>query len=243
VPEVVRESHSTQPVKAEGYGPGGASATVNLTRAEEREWRRQRSFGAILGSGAALVALVGIIIYVASRGGPPAQQPAAQAPATPTPAPMSALTEVRAARVAVDSSYDGYDTRPLTDGESDVRRIGAMRYNEGNWASDETPVAHWVELTFEKPVHLGAVYVYWGFDRARFMASRRVELQVAEGEGWRTVSVMEPDKNYDRTAFEFAPVRAARARILQPERQGPPGRPFVMWVREVKVFGLAEEIK
>ena len=243
VPEVVRESHSTQPVKAEGYGPGGASATVNLTRAEEREWRRQRSFGAILGGSAALVALVGIIIYVASRPAPPAQQPAAQAPATPTPAPMSALTEVRAARVAVDSSYDGYSTRPLTDGESDVRRIGAMRYNEGNWASDETPVAHWVELTFEKPVHLGAVYVYWGFDRARFMASRRVELQVAEGEEWRTVSVMEPDKNYDRTAFEFAPVRAARARILQPERQGPPGRPFVMWVREVKVFGLAEEIK
>ena len=259
VPEVVRESYSTQPVKvlvcpacgaaAEatdtrcrrcGQGLGGASATVKLTRAEAQEWRRQRSFGAILGAAAALVALVGILIFLASRGGEPVEKPVAQS--SPTPVPEAGLVEVKTARVAVDSSYDGYNAAPLTDGEWDVRRIGAMRYNEGNWASDETPVPHWVELTFERPVQLAAVYVYWGFDRARFLPSRRVELQVAEGGGeWRTVSTMEPDKDYDRTAFDFAPVRAERARIFQPARQGPPNRPFIMWVREVKVFGVAEE--
>ncbi|HYG79549.1 MAG TPA: hypothetical protein VD861_04135, partial [Pyrinomonadaceae bacterium] len=224
-----------------GQALGGASATVKLTRAEAAEWRRQRSFGAILGAAAALVALVAIIIFVASRSGDdsPVELPAVQPSATPVPESM--LTEVKVARVAVDSSYDGYNPAPLTDGESDVRRIGAMRYNEGNWASDETPVPHWVELNFERPVELAAVYVYWGFDRARFMPSRRAELQVAEGDGWRTVSVMEPDKDYDRTAFEFAPVRASRARIFQPARQGPQGRPFIMWVREVKVFAAAEE--
>ncbi len=260
VPEVVRESYSTQPVKALacpacghaaeatdtrcrrcGHDLGGASATVNLTRVEAREWRRSRSFGAILGGAAALVALVGIIIYVASRGGESVEKPEAQPAATPTPVPLSALVEVKAARVAVDSSYDGYNPGPLTDGELDVRRIGAMKYNEGNWASDETPVEHWVELNFEEPVHLGSVYVYWGFDRARFKPSRRVDLQIEENGGWRTISTMEPVKDYDRTAFEFAPVRAARARILQPARQGPPGRPFIMWLREVKVFGVAEE--
>ncbi|HKQ51725.1 MAG TPA: protein kinase [Pyrinomonadaceae bacterium] len=238
VPEVARETYSTQPVNAQSYGPDDASATVNLTRAEAREWRRQRSFGAILGGATALVALVVIIIYVAGRGGGvPVEKPVAQPQLTPVE--PAALVEVRAARVAVDSSYEGYSAGPLTDGELDVRRIGAMRYNEGNWASAETPVAHWVEFNFERPVHLGAVYVYWGFDRARFMPSRRVELQVAEDGEWRTVSTMEPDKNYDRTAFEFAPVRVTRARILQPPRQGPQGRPFIMWLREVKVFGVA----
>jgi len=257
VPEVEREIYSTQPVKVSvcpacglaagaadarcrrcGQALGGASATVKLTRAEAREWRRQRSFGAILGASAALVALVGILIYLASRGADaPVEKPAPQPSATPVPESM--LAEVKVAQVAVDSSYDGYNPAPLTDGESDVRRIGAMRYNEGNWASGETPEPHWVELTFERPVELAAVYVYWGFDRARFLPSRRVELQVAENGGWRTVSVMEPDKDYDRTAFDFAPVRAARARIFQPARQGPPNRPFIMWLREVKVFAVA----
>lgn len=259
VPEVARESYSTQPVKVSicpacglaadagearcrrcGQALSGASATVKLTRVEADEWRRQRSFGAILGAAAALVALVGILIYLASRGGDvPVEKPVAQPSATPVPESM--LAEVKVAHVAVDSSYDGYNPAPLTDDEWDVRRIGAMKYNEGNWASDETPVPHWVELTFEKPVQLAAVYVYWGFDRNRFVPSRRVELQVAEGSEWRTVSTMEPDKDYDRTAFDFAPVRAARARIFQPARQGPPNRPFIMWVREVKVFGVAEE--
>jgi hypothetical protein len=260
VPEVLRESYSTRPLKPQncpacgaaaeatdtrcrrcGQGLSGASATVKLTLTEADEWQRQRSFGAILGAATALIALVGILIYLASRGGSvPVEKPVAQP--SPTPAPEAGLVEVKAARVAVDSSYDGYNTGPLTDGEWDVRRIGGMKYNEGNWASDETPVPHWVELTFERPVQLAAVYVYWGFDRARFMPSRRVELQVAEGGGeWRTVSAMEPDKNYDRTAFDFAPVRAERARIFQPARQGPPNRPFIMWVREVKVFGVAEE--
>ena len=124
----------------------------------------------------------------------------------------------------------------------DVRRIAVMKYNEGNWASSETQSPHWIELSFDKPVRLAALYLYWGFDRNRFMPSRRVELQVAnESGGWQTISRMEPDKDYDRMAFEFLPVTTTRARIFQPAQAGPPGRPFIMWVREVKVFSVAEE--
>jgi hypothetical protein len=144
--------------------------------------------------------------------------------------------------VAVDSSYDGYTHAPLTDGEWDVRRISAMKYNEGNWASAETPQPHWIELSFDKPTRVAAVYLYWGFDRNRFMPSRQVELQTASGEGqWQTISMMGPDKDHDRMAFELAPITTSRVRIFQPTRQGPPNRPFIMWVREVKVFSLKEE--
>jgi hypothetical protein len=116
-----------------------------------------------------------------------------------------------------------------------------MRYNEGNWASAETPEPHWIELRFDRPVSLAAVYVYWGFDRNRFLPARRVELQTPDGRGgWSTVSTVEPGGNFDRTSFEFAPVTAQSLRVLQPAQQGPQNRSFIMWVRELKVYGAAD---
>ena len=153
---------------------------------------------------------------------------------------LARLSELKPARVLVDSSFDGYNARPLTDGETDVRRIGEMRYNEGNWASAETPDPHWIELQFERPVRLAAVYVFWGFDRNRYLPARRVELQTRDGGGgWRTVSTVEPGGNFDRTSFEFAPFTSQSLRILQPAQQGPQNRSFIMWVRELKVYGAA----
>ena len=161
-------------------------------------------------------------------------------PADPASGPHE-LTELRPARVAVDSSFDGYNAGPLTDGETDVRRIGAMKYNEGNWASAETPEPHWIELQLERPARVAAVYVYWGFDRTRFTPSRQVELQTDDGRGnWRTVSTVTPGENFDRTSFDFAPLVASRLRVYQPAQQGPPNRSFIMWVREVKIYGAPD---
>lgn len=260
IPDAGRTSYLTQPIKALacpacgaateatdthcrqcGHALGGSPATVKLTYHEADEWRRKRSFGLWLGASAAALALVGLIVFFASRSGTPKDQPIAQDSATPAQASDAALVEIKPARVAVDSSYDGYTPTPLTDNEWDVRRIGKMKYNEGNWASEETQAPHWIELGFDQPVRLAAVYVYWGFDRNRFMPSRRAELQIMDERGrWQTISRMEPDKDYDRMAFEFEPASTTRARIFQPARQGPPGRPFIMWVREVKVFGIAQ---
>jgi hypothetical protein len=139
----------------------------------------------------------------------------------------------------VDSSFDGYNARPLTDGVTDVRQIAAMQYNQGNWASAETPTPHWIQFDFARPVRVSTVYVYWGFDRNRFMPSRRVELQVSDGAGvWRKISELESGADYDRTAFpKLAPVETRSLRVLQPAQEGPQARPFVMWVREVVVYG------
>jgi serine/threonine protein kinase len=263
IPDTSRESNVTQPIKARtcpacgaateasdtrcrqcGHELGGSPATVKLTTQESDEWRRQRSFGLWLGLAACALVLVGLLIYFARRNASPTGEPARQASPTtsPTPVPESSLVEIKASRAAVDSSYDGYTPAPLTDGETDVRRIATMKYKDGNWASKETPTSHWIELSFDKPVRLAAVYLYWGFDRNRFMPSRRVELQAMDESGqWQTISRMGPDKDYDRMAFEFPPVTTTRARIFQPAQSGPPNRPFIMWVREVKVFSVAEE--
>ena len=177
----------------------------------------------------------------------PAAQVPAQAPTAVEPSPQSTPPAVAASgpvvnlkpRAEVDSSYDGYNAKPLTDGVTDVRRVRAMRYNQGNWVSAESPEPHWISLTLERPALVTTVYVYWGFDRDRFMPSRQVELQVPEGtgDGWRTIARLETSGHYDRAAFEFEPVLASALRIVQPAQQGPSNRPFVMWVREVEVFG------
>jgi hypothetical protein len=209
----------------------------------------------VVGGLIALMLLSGVLIYLrfareaerraAAR--TPAQTADTQTPApkvsatAATPGTPASLTELSASRIVVDSSYDGYGSKPLHDGIIDVKRISGMRYNEGNWASAETHEPHWIELHLSDPARVSAVYVYWGFDRDRFVASRRVELQTPDGRGgWQTISTIEPGSNYDRTAFEFAPVETDSVRILQPAQQGPPGRPFVMWVREVKIFGAGE---
>jgi serine/threonine protein kinase len=261
MPDTGRKANVTQPIKAQicpscgasveasddrcrlcGHELGGSPATVKLTRQDAEQWHSKRSLGLSLGVGAAALALIGLIIFFANRSATPVPEPVAQDAAPPEQTPEPSLTEIKPARVEVDSSYDGYTPAPLTDDEWDVRRIAEMKYNEGNWASAETQAPHWIELGFEKPVRLAAVYVYWGFDRNRFMPSRGAELQVMNERGrWRTISRIEPDKDYDRMAFEFAPVSTTRARIFQPVQQGPPGRPFIMWVREVKVFSVTEE--
>jgi serine/threonine protein kinase len=262
LPDEARESYITQPIKAQtcaacgaaaqandthcrqcGHELGGTPSTARLTRQEADEWRRRRSIGLWLGVAACLVALIGLVVFFVHRSQQTNSSLTTQNPAvvSQTPVPESALVEIKPARVSVDSSYSGYTPAPLTDGEIDVRRIAKMKYNEGNWASDETQTPHWIELGFDKPVRLASIYVYWGFDRNRFMPSRRVELQVAdESNQWRTISEMEPGRDYDHMAFEFAPVTTTRARIFQPAQAGPSNRPFIMWVREVKVFSIAD---
>lgn len=256
----LRKSYKTQPIRTTiicpvcdtevsaedkacpkcGHALDASPATARLTRLES--WRRTR--GIYIVAVLAFIALltVGLLYTRSRRAGNKENSPAPTAPQSqPTPVPASALLELRAARVGVDSSYNGYDPAPLTDGETDVQEIARMRYNRGNWSSAETPVAHWIELGFEKTVTVAALYIYWGFDRNRFMPSRSVELQTWDTSGqWRTVSRMEPGNDYDRMAFEFAPFRTDRLRILQPAKEGPSNRPFVMWVREVKAFGFVE---
>ena len=227
-----------------GQELNASPATVKLTQQEAVEWQRRRAWGTWVAFAlCALAVLTVFVLYLNRKGADTSSTtpPVAGSPALePTaPVPPSALVELQPARVEVDSNFDGYSAAPLTDGETDVLRIARMRYNAGNWASAETPVPHWIELGFKEPTRIASVYIYWGFDRNRFMPSRRVELQAPDESGdWRTVSAMEPGNDHDRMAFELAPISTARVRILQPAQQGPVNRPFVMWVREVKVYGL-----
>jgi serine/threonine protein kinase len=262
----LRETYVTQPIGAStcaacgthstpedkhcrvcGHELNASPATVRLTRQEAAVWQTHRKRSLWIAGTLLVIGLSSLGVIYMTRERPDQTvkheiQPTPFAsPARQTPIPASALIELRPARVVVDSSYEGYTTKPLTDGETDVNKISRMRYNTGNWASAETHTPHWIEVGLERPISISAVYIYWGFDRNRFMPSRRVELQTLNESGeWHSLSVMEPGNDRDRMAFEFAPVKTDRVRIFQPAQQGPPNRPFVMWVREIKVYGISE---
>ena len=230
-----------------GHDLTASPATAELARQEATARQRGGHGLRLVGVSVALLALLGALVYLVSSidlSGP--KEPSAQATPAPTPQPTATPQSppegvaMLSSSVKVDSSYDSYNARPLTDGVTDVREIAAKRYNQGNWVSAESPEPHWIELEFKKPERVTAVYVYWGFDKDRYMPSRSVELQAQDGAGWRTVSRLEPGGNYDRAAFEFEPFVAARVRLFQPAQAGPQNRPFVMWVREVQAFGAGD---
>ena len=232
--------------KACGHDLTASPATAALARQEATTRHRGGQGLRLAGVSAALLLLLASLVYLVSSFNvsipkePSASKtptpPPTPAPSAPPPPPAGVAT--LASAVKVDSSYDGYNARPLTDGVTDVRDIAAKRYNQGNWVSAESPEPHWIELQFKKPQRVTSVYVFWGFDKDRYMPSRRVELHAPDGGGgWKTVATLEPGGNFDRAAFEFAPFVAERLRLYQPAQAGPQNRPFVMWVREVQAFG------
>jgi serine/threonine protein kinase len=233
-----------------GHDLTSSPATAELARqdATARHGNNQglKLFGVSL---ALLLLLASLVYFVRSFDASATREPATPSP-TPfqrpdpdaTPGEQAKPTDVAAlvSNVLVDSSFDGYNAKPLTDGVTDVREIASKRYNKGNWVSAESPEPHWIELDFPRAASVTAIYIYWGFDRDRYMPSRRVELQAPDGAGgWRTVSTLEPGGNFDRAAFEFSPFYAERVRLFQPAQAGPQNRPFVMWVREVQAFGTS----
>jgi serine/threonine protein kinase len=265
--ELTRDPYHTQPIATEacdvcgagleseervcracGHDPTSSPATAELAR-QDATARQGRQVLKLFGvSVALLLLLASLVFFIRSFNVTGPKQSAAPTPSAATPTPTLSAPEspppgvaALAADVKVDSSFDGYNKNPLTDGVTDVREIKAKRYNQGNWVSAESPEPHWIELGFRRPMRVTAVYVYWGFDRDRYMPSRQIKLQAPDGGGgWHTVATLEPGGNFDRTAFEFQPFVAERLRLFQPAQAGPQNRPFVMWVREVQAFGVRE---
>ena len=263
--ELLRDSYHTQPITHEpcpacgesagsegglcracGHDMSASPATAELMRRDTTTRQGGRGLR-LLAVAVALFVLLASLVYFAGRSlKPTADEGDSSSNETPTPTSSPTPAQTNAvdvskplqARVKVDSSFDSYNERPLADGVWDVREIRGMRYNQGNWVSAESPVPHWVELDFGRETRVTTVYVYWGFDKGRYMPSRRVELQSRDGGGqWRTVSTLEAGDNFDRAAFEFEPFEAKALRVFQPAQSGPSNRPFVMWLREVQAFG------
>jgi len=132
--------------------------------------------------------------------------------------------------VGVDSSYDGYRPEVLTDGRINPANVD---WTAVAWASADQPVEHWIELRFAKPTAVRRVTVWWAKDEGQFRESATTELQVPDGEGWRTVATGKPGGGKTVIACPGGPVPAIRLR--QPPGGGSASRPNLLWVSELDV--------
>lgn len=139
----------------------------------------------------------------------------------------------RTAKVSADSNYSGYDPSPLNDG---VTQIEGLHWTKEAWASAEKDTDHWIELTLPAPAKLGQARIYWSLDGETPKTSQEVQIQVAEGEGWRTVATVRPPDGEAQTEISWPGVMTERLRVWQPRGRGPVGREHLMWVREVELY-------
>ncbi len=137
--------------------------------------------------------------------------------------------------VETDSCFPSYPSvAPLIDGVKMLDGTGAG--NDVTWASAESSAPHWIQITLPEPKPIKEVTVYWAYSGQTFHTSQRIEIQVPDNGGWRTVAdsgeeSLRPQRNH---TFRFDELTTDRFRVYQPEKSGPSGRPDLMWVAEVE---------
>jgi hypothetical protein len=134
------------------------------------------------------------------------------------------------AKVAVDSHYSNYpDVAPLIDG---VRQLpGKSAGNDVTWASAEDGTPHWVELTLRQEATVREVAIYWARE---ISASRTIEIQVPDGDTWRTVGRADSLPAKQAVTVAFPPIKTKRFRVYQPANGGSEARPGLMWITEIE---------
>jgi hypothetical protein len=138
------------------------------------------------------------------------------------------------ATLSVDSCFEGYtDLAPLQDGKTKLP--GDHCLNDVSWASAETAQPHWVEVDFGQPRRITTITVYWAYYGGLYHTARHLEVQVPDGNQWRTVWSAPPaglaPSRFTCARWGFAVTR--KVRLYQPAGGGPSSRPDLMWLAEV----------
>ncbi len=140
----------------------------------------------------------------------------------------------RDAQVAVDSNYSGYDPSPINDG---LIQTEGLHWTKQAWASAESAREHFITLKFDQPREIARVTIYWSLDAGIARTSQEVQLQIPEGDGWKTILTVRPEAPVPATDIVLAQeVSADTFRLFQPGGRGPREREGLMWVREVELF-------
>jgi len=132
--------------------------------------------------------------------------------------------------ITVDSNFDGYRADVLTDGKVNPADV---HWTDVAWASADQPAEHWITLQFPQPLAARKVTVWWAKDNGQLMASATLEVQVPDGEGWRTVATGKPSGEATGVELDGSAVKALRLR--QPAGGGSRERPNLMWASELAV--------
>jgi hypothetical protein len=120
----------------------------------------------------------------------------------------------------------------------------APRTPAATWASDQSALAHWVEVDFGavRPVSRVRIWWAWNSARAAWMTSNQYTIQSWNGTSYSdVVTVTSPPVDSVRMT-SFAPVSTSRIRIYQPANMGPLTYPTILWLTEFEVLGSQDII-
>ena len=162
------------------------------------------------------------------------------------------------AKVTVDSTFGGYNTKALNDGwyVTDDNHVQS-NWSKESWASgDNKTTDHWIEFEFAEAKEISQVIVHWANDNGTYYSPKKAIVQIFVDGQWIDVCTMtnepeNPDDDYiafDTTwSFEFDTVTTNKIRILQPKACGAHDkfndavRPGIMWVSEVEIYKEVHE--
>jgi len=120
----------------------------------------------------------------------------------------------------------------LSDGQTDGRN-GDMN---ASWISKSANADHWLELTFEQPVVVGRVGIWWA---GPLYVPKTVKVQASDGGDFRDIGTATPQ---GVETWIDAKAKATKLRIVQPVNAGAAARADLMGVAEVRVAReLSEE--
>jgi len=138
------------------------------------------------------------------------------------------------AQLSADSYFEGYpNLAPLQDGKTKLP--GDHCLNDISWASAETPEPHWMEVDFGQPRRITRVILCWAYFGGAYHTARQFEVQVPDGDGWRTVWSTPPGGLEPRkfTTAQWGYAITRKIRVYQPAGGGPGIRPNLMWLAEI----------
>ncbi len=133
----------------------------------------------------------------------------------------------------VSSTYPGYDSTRITDGELDP--FGA---EASTWAAESATQSHWVEINFGTNREIDRVAVYWAWNELRqaWMTSQQFRLQVWNGTAFVDVTTVNNALVDSCTFVDITPVTTSRMRYFQPTNGGPTTYPAVVWLSELELL-------
>jgi hypothetical protein len=136
--------------------------------------------------------------------------------------------------VRVDSTFSGYSAGPLNDG---VVETDGLAWNEGAWASDDSPSEHWVQLDFPAPQRVARVVIDWNVEGGITYSARSGRVVGTRPDGSEvTLAKISNASPTPKNTLHFQPVELKSLRLVQDAGGGAPERPGIMWLREIGVF-------
>lgn len=141
--------------------------------------------------------------------------------------------------VEVDSSFTGYSASALNDGYiANADNFYLIGFQWANWASAETVLDHWAQMTVSNPVQATKLVIDWAWDNGLVYSSKEVHVEaLIDGEWVRVGEISDiPEETVRSEITLTTPSPTNTYRVVQTAGDGPTARPNLMWISELSLY-------